>query len=99
MPRTRADILVMLESEVPRLRSEFGVKSLALFGSFARDQGRPESGIDLLVEFDRPVGLFHLVKTQQHLERLCDREVDLVTPVGLAPRIKRRVLTEAIDAG
>jgi uncharacterized protein len=49
--------------------TEFGVKSLTLFGSMVRDEATPESVIDLLVEFDsRPVGLFHLSRTQHYLE-------------------------------
>ncbi|HVN56266.1 MAG TPA: nucleotidyltransferase domain-containing protein [Anaerolineaceae bacterium] len=48
--------------------SSFGVKSLALFGSVARDEARPDSDVDLLVEFDRPVGLFGLIALQERLE-------------------------------
>ncbi|UZQ55920.1 nucleotidyltransferase domain-containing protein [Trichothermofontia sichuanensis B231] len=40
----------------------FGVKPLILFGSVARDEARTDSDVDLLVEFDRPVGLFTFVR-------------------------------------
>ena len=61
----------------------FGVKSLALFGSVARGEARPDSDVDLLVEFDRPVGLFGLVALQQRLEQLLGCPVDIGTPDSL----------------
>jgi predicted nucleotidyltransferase len=96
---TRRQVLERLRPEAVRLREEFGVKSLALFGSVARDEATEASDIDLLVEFDRPVGLFHLVRTQQFLEGLLGRSVDLVTEGGLKPRARARVLAEAVHVG
>lgn len=77
--------------------ARFGVSSLALFGSVARDEAQPASDVDLLVDFSEPVGLFHLFRLQHYLEELLGVErVDLVTRAGLKPRIKRRVLAEAV---
>jgi len=45
-----------------------GVRTLSLFGSVVRGEAGPESDVDLLVEFDRPVGLFELVGLQLRLE-------------------------------
>jgi predicted nucleotidyltransferase len=52
--------------------------------------------VDLLVEFNRPVGLFGLFALQNHLESLFGSPVDLGTPDSLKPRLKERVLREAI---
>jgi predicted nucleotidyltransferase len=60
-----------------------GVKSLALFGSVARDEARPDSDVDLLVEFNRPTGLLGLIALQQKLEEWLGRPVDLGTPDSL----------------
>ena len=95
----REQVLRILDAEGPRLRAEFGVRSLALFGSAARGEAREGSDVDLLVEFDRPIGLFHLVGTQQELERLLGRPVDLVTIGGLKPGVRERVLAEAVHVG
>jgi len=73
-----------------------GVKSLALFGSVARDEAGPESDIDLLVEFSRPVGLFQFIDLKQYLEGLLGCPVDLGTPNSLKPRLKDHVIQEAI---
>jgi predicted nucleotidyltransferase len=75
-----------------------GVRSLALFGSVARDEGRPGSDVDLLVELERPAGLFTLIDVRRYLEEILGREVDLVTRGGLKRQVRQRVLAEAIDA-
>ena len=55
----RDDILKILAEHRDGLRQQFGVKALALFGSAARGEATETSDVDLLVEFDRPIGLFH----------------------------------------
>lgn len=79
-----------------QLRAEYGVASLAIFGSTARDEATPTSDIDLLVEFDRPTGLFDLIRLQLHLEELLGVAVDVGTLDGLKPRIRERVLAESV---
>lgn len=74
----------------------YGVKSLALFGSVARSEARPESDVDLLVEFDRPVGLFGLIALQKRLEELLGCPVDIGTPDSLKSSIRSRVMEECI---
>ena len=78
------------------LAQKFGVKSLALFGSVSRDEASPGSDVDLLVEFDRPVGYFGLFALQDHLESVLGCKVDLGTPDSLKPRIRQRVLGECV---
>lgn len=74
----------------------FGAKSLALFGSVARGEARPDSDVDLLVEFDRPVGLFGLVALQLRLEELLGCSVDIGTPDSLKAPIRSRVMEECV---
>jgi uncharacterized protein with HEPN domain/predicted nucleotidyltransferase len=95
----RDEALAILTTHQSELK-EFGVKSLALFGSVARDEAKPESDVDLLVEFQsgKSIGLFELVKLQQHLETLLGCAVDLVTPDSLKPRLRDRILNETVPA-
>jgi len=76
---------------------QHGVKSIRLFGSIARNEATPDSDIDLLVEFNRPTGLFAFFRLQNFLEKLLGRKVDLGTPDGLKPRIREHVLRECVD--
>ena len=79
--------------------SAMGVKSLKLFGSVVRGEVRPESDIDILVEFSRPIGLLAFVRLKQRLAELLGRPVDLVTPEALKPPLRDGILNEAQNAG
>ncbi len=61
-----------LKQKKAELTNQFGVKSLLLFGSVARNEGTATSDVDLLVEFNRPVGYFGLFALQDYLEKLLD---------------------------
>jgi predicted nucleotidyltransferase len=95
----RQQVLATLRAQRPLLRERFGVSRLALFGSVARDEARLDSDVDLLVEFDRPVGLFRFLELQNHLETLLGRSVDLGTPRSLKRSMRDRVLAEAVEIG
>jgi hypothetical protein len=93
----RAEALRVIAQHERELR-ELGVRSLSLFGSVARDQAATGSDIDLLVEFERPVGYFHLFEVQDRLENFLGCKVDLVTPGGLRPELRQGILAEAVRA-
>lgn len=95
----RDAVLSILRDQRERLRSEYGVKSLTLFGSVARDEARSSSDVDLLVEFERPTGYFGQVRLQLLLQDLLGCEVDLGTPGSLRPAMRQRIDKEAIRVG
>jgi uncharacterized protein len=78
------------------LHERFGVRTLSLFGSVARDEATEVSDVDLLVEFDRPTGYFGLIALQEHLQDLLGCRVDVGTPNSLKPRLRDEVLRECI---
>jgi uncharacterized protein len=96
----RNEVLTIIAEHHEKLAGEFGVKSLALFGSVVRDEATPASDVDLLVEFDgRPVGLFHLSRTLHYLESILSvAKGDLVLRDSIKPALKERILREAIHA-
>lgn len=77
---------------------EFGVSSIALFGSVARNEAKEDSDIDILVEFAIPVGLFHFVRLKNYLEKLLGVSVDLVTPDAIRIEMRDEILKDAIYA-
>jgi predicted nucleotidyltransferase len=89
-------VLQTLKQKNAELITKFGVKSLLLFGSVARNEATSTSDVDLLVEFNRPVGYFGLFALQDYLEKLLGCPVDLGTPDSLKPYIKERVMGELI---
>ncbi|MCU0525499.1 MAG: nucleotidyltransferase family protein [Elainella sp. Prado103] len=76
----------------------FAVSTLLLFGSVARDEAHAESDVDLLVEFEKPVGLFTFIELKEYLEEILNCSVDLGTPQSLRPTLREVVLKEAIRA-
>jgi uncharacterized protein len=73
-----------------------GVKSLAIFGSIARGDENEKSDIDILVEFNKPIGLFEFIRLKYFLEDLTKQRVDLVTPDALHPALRETILDEVI---
>ena len=90
------DVLQILKQKNAELTKQFGVESLLMFGSVARNKATQASDVDLLVEFNRPVGYFGLFALQDYLEKLLGCSVDLGTPDSLKPYIKERVMRELI---
>lgn len=76
----------------------FGVHSLILFGSTARDEARPDSDVDILVEFRHPVGYFALARLSTYLEQLLGSRVDLVTAGALTEHLREQIQQEAVRA-
>ena len=79
---TRDQIVKILQREQAYLAAEFGVSRIGLFGSYAQGQPDVASDIDLLVEFERPVG-FRFLDLADYLEKVLGRPVDLLTPSGI----------------
>ncbi len=92
----RALVLDRLEQRLPELQTRYGVASLGLFGSVAKDTEGPDSDVDLLVEFIGEPTFARYMGLKEDLEALLARRVDLVTTTGLKPRIRERVLAELI---
>ena len=91
------DVLRTLREHQTGLRG-FGLKSLAVFGSTARNEASAQSDIDMLVEFALPVGLFRFLDLKAYLEKLLGRSVDLVTPDALKRQLREGILKEAVHA-
>ncbi len=92
----RKEVTRVIESHRQEIMDRFPIKSLYLFGSTARDQASPESDVDLLVEFSKPVGLFEFIELQQTLETILGCKVDLGTRRSLKLHLRDRILQKAI---
>lgn len=71
--------------------------SLAVFGSRLRGEERPESDLDLLIDFDRTPSLFRFLRLEDELSDLLGVRVDLVMRSALKPRIGAQILGEAVS--
>ena len=88
-------IIKRLSKLLPDLKKEYAVSSLGLFGSFAREEQSKGSDLDVLVEFNQPIGL-KFFELKMRLEKEFDNRVDLVTKKALKPRLAPFILKEVI---
>lgn len=93
----RDEALAIIRAHEPELR-ELGVATLELFGSVARDEAGPQSDVDLMVQFDRSVDLFHFIGLKLKLEEWLGCEVDLVSRRAVKRQLRERIFAEAIRA-
>jgi len=84
----------IIRNEYTFLKDNFGIKRIGLFGSFANDTAKETSDIDLVVEFDNPIG-FKFMTLAEYLENKLGRKVDLLTPDGIE-NIRVKHLAESI---
>ncbi len=87
--------LRLLKKNSPAL-NRLGVKSLAIFGSTARNEATPSSDIDILVTFQFSPTFDQYIETKFFLEDTLGCKVDLVTQDGLKPRVRAEVEREAV---
>ncbi len=76
------------------LAKDYGVSSIGVFGSCVRAEAADSSDIDILVEFERPVGFFKFLELEERLGEWLGGKVDLVSKAALKPHIGRRILDE-----
>jgi predicted nucleotidyltransferase len=94
---TREKVLELLQANYPFLAGEFGVSKIGLFGSFAKGQPDETSDIDIVVEFDRPIG-YRFVDLVEYLENLLGRKVDVLTPAGIQGIRIERVAKSIVES-
>lgn len=92
----RDELIRLLQSHREEISDRFGVRSLAVFGSHARDEARPDSDVDLLVEFEGSATWEGYNQLLDYLEDLTGAEVDLAFPSKLKPRLRAYVEQEMI---
>jgi hypothetical protein len=94
--KNRADILKTLAAHREELQQRYRVKELGVFGSVVRGEQKGTSDVDILVEFEKPIGFFTFLELEEYLSTLLGVKVDLVSKKALKPNIGRYILQEAI---
>ena len=93
----RNEIIRRLTSEFPFINKNFGIKKIGLFGSYARDEGMPDSDIDLIVTFEDGKEKFRIFFAGiYYLEQIFGRKVEMISEHALDTRIKPYIEREVI---
>ena len=101
MAITNQEAIAQLASEkekiIQQIQNYFagtGVRRVSLFGSFGRNEFKPGSDVDLLLEVDKPIGYLKIIEYKLALEELLERKVDLLTPESISPKIRPYIQKE-----
>jgi uncharacterized protein len=78
------------------LRNRFKVKEIGIFGSYVRKEQKRKSDIDILVTFYETIDLFTFVELENYLSDILGVKVDLVMKEAIKPRLKEKILSEAV---
>jgi len=95
----REEAIRILTERRDDLVSRFGLRSMALFGSVARDEATDESDVDIVVSFEQPATLRAYFELKDQLESALHCTVDLVTEKGLKPRARTMMEREMVHVG
>lgn len=90
-------IIMKLRETKPVLKEKYKVKTLGVFGSYVRGEQKEGSDLDILVEFQEPVGLFKFMELEEFIGKNTGVKVDLVSRKALKPRIGKYILEEVIN--
>ncbi len=88
-------LLTRNRAEILRIARENGATRVRIFGSFARGTARPDSDLDLLVDFEPGRNLLDLVAVKQDIEDLVGRPVHVLTEPGISPYMRDAILRDA----
>ncbi|MBI5480048.1 MAG: nucleotidyltransferase family protein [Deltaproteobacteria bacterium] len=93
---TLQDMRATRRDEILRIALRHGATHVRVFGSVARGQANPDSDVDFLVDMEPGRSLLDIAALLLELRELLGCDVDVVTERGLRPRIRARILGEAV---
>ncbi|OGU75467.1 MAG: nucleotidyltransferase [Ignavibacteria bacterium RBG_16_34_14] len=89
------EIKKQLELHKQRIKDKYHIKSIGIFGSVARGDATLNSDVDILVEFEKPIGL-DFVSLGDELEEILSVKVDLVTPNAIKPKMFKYIKQDVV---
>ena len=97
MEKPIEEIKKIIKKHKKELKEKYGVKNLWIFGSYIRGEAKEGSDLDILVEFERPIGFFKFLELEEQLSNLTGIKVDLVSKKALKPNIGKHILKEYLS--
>ncbi|MFW9872734.1 MAG: nucleotidyltransferase family protein [Candidatus Thorarchaeota archaeon] len=98
MVKSKEEILKKLKNIKKKLKDDYMVESIGLFGSYVTNNQTATSDIDFLVEFNEEADLIHFIALSRYLEDIFDANVDIVSKPCLKEELKQNILNEVIYA-
>ncbi|MCB0823099.1 MAG: nucleotidyltransferase family protein [Bacteroidales bacterium] len=92
---TLNDIRTAIIRNKQRLLADYPIKSLAIFGSFARNDNQDKSDVDIIVEFNGKIGI-RFIDLADDLEKILGRKIDLVSRNGIKEKYFQSIINDLI---
>jgi predicted nucleotidyltransferase len=86
-----------LAAHKEELRERYKVIEIGLFGSYVKGEQKESSDVDVLVEFEAPVSLLHIVSLENHLCDILGMKVDVVPKKNIREELRDNIMKEAIS--
>ena len=94
--KTLEKVRNILADHKEELRERFKVKEIGIFGSYIKKEQKRKSDVDILVDFYETIDLFTFIELENYLSEILEVKVDLVMKETLKPRLKQKILSEAV---
>lgn len=94
--KTLNEIKNIIDRKREELTKRFNIKYIYIFGSYVRNEQNEKSDLDILVEFNSPVSLLHIISLENYLSDLLGLKVDVVPKKNIRKELKEKILKEAI---
>lgn len=94
--RSLANLVRVLQAELPNLAAKYHIQALGIFGSYVRGQEKPRSDLDLVVEYARPIGVDARSELVHSLSMQLKLKVEVIQKESLPPFIRKRVMRDAL---
>ncbi len=94
--KTLDEIKEIIGKHREELKEKYGVKEIGIFGSIVRGEAKEDSDVDILIELEKPIGLFKFLELEEYLSNLIGIKVDLVSKKALKPNIGKYILEEVV---
>lgn len=96
MVKNKEEILETLKKVKSKLKNDYRVKTIGIFGSYISNSQTASSHIDFLVEFENNADLIHLIGLSRYLEELFNTKVEVVSKPSLKEDLKKNILESVI---
>ena len=96
MKKTFEEIKEIIKRHEKEIKEKYKVKEIGIFGSYLKNEAREKSDLDILVEFEKPIGFFKFLELEEYLSNLIGIKVDLVSKKALKPHIGKYILEEVV---
>lgn len=93
----KSNFLNKYKENINKIAFRHGVRSVRVFGSFARGEENIYSDIDLLIELEPKRSLLDIISLKYEIEDLTGRKVDVVTTKGISPYLVEQIMKEAVS--